>query len=43
MDFWNIGLDEERNSLLKEIRELQNEIEEIEKSIPPHDDRLHFR
>jgi hypothetical protein len=31
-----MGLDRDKNSLLREIRELENEIEEIEKSIPPH-------
>ena len=31
-----MGLVGDRNSLLKEIKELENEIEEIEKSIPPH-------
>ena len=31
-----MGLDGGKNSLLKEIEELENEIEEIEKSIPPH-------
>ena len=31
-----MGLDGDRNSLLKEIKELENEIEDIEKSIPPH-------
>ena len=31
-----MGLDAEKGSLLKEIEELENEIEEIEKSIPPH-------
>lgn len=36
MDFWNMGLDEDKNSLLKEIEELENEIKEIEKSILPH-------
>ena len=30
----------DRNSLLKEIEELENEIEEIEKSIPPHSVRF---
>ena len=30
-----MGLDEDKNSLLKEIEELESEIEEIEKSIPP--------
>jgi hypothetical protein len=31
-----MDLDREKNGLLKEIEELENEIEEIEKSIPPH-------
>jgi Mg2+ and Co2+ transporter CorA len=31
-----MGLGEDKNSLLKKIEELENEIEEIEKSIPPH-------
>jgi len=31
-----MGLDGEKNSLFKEIEELEKEIEEIEKSIPPH-------
>ena len=31
-----MGLDAEKGSLLKEIEELENEIEEIGKSIPPH-------
>jgi hypothetical protein len=31
-----MDLDREKNSLLKEIEELETEIEEIEKSIPPH-------
>jgi len=31
-----MGLDADKNSLLKEIEGLENEIEEIEKSIPPH-------
>jgi len=31
-----MDLDREKNSLLKEIEELESEIEEIEKSIPPH-------
>ena len=36
MDFRNMGLDKNKSSLLKEIEELENEIAEIEKSIPPH-------
>ena len=31
-----MGLDQEKNSLLKEIKKLEDEIEEIERSIPPH-------
>src|SRR4030042_3120423 len=31
-----MGLDGEKNSLFKEIEELEKEIEEIERSIPPH-------
>jgi hypothetical protein len=31
-----MGWDGEKNSLFKEIEELENEIGEIEKSIPPH-------
>jgi hypothetical protein len=31
-----MGLEKDKNSLLKDIEELENEIEEIEKSIPPH-------
>jgi hypothetical protein len=31
-----MDLDEHKNDLLKEIKELENEIEEIKKSIPPH-------
>ena len=31
-----MGSNENSDSLLKEIVELENEIEEIEKSIPPH-------
>jgi len=31
-----MGLDKDKNNLLKEIEELENEIEEIKKSIPPH-------
>ena len=31
-----MGLDKNKNSLLKEVEELENEIEEIEKRIPPH-------
>jgi len=31
-----MDLDGEKNILLKEIKELESEIEEIEKSIPPH-------
>jgi DNA-binding transcriptional regulator GbsR (MarR family) len=34
-----MSLDENKNSLLKEIEELENEIEEIKKSIPPHSAR----
>ena len=39
MDFGNMGLDEERNSLLKEIQKLESEIAEIEKKVPPHSAR----
>lgn len=35
-----MDLDEDKNSLLKEIEELENEIEEIEKSVPPHSVRF---
>jgi hypothetical protein len=35
-EFRNMGWDGEKNSLFKEIEELENEIGEIEKSIPPH-------
>jgi hypothetical protein len=31
-----MGSDTDKNSLLKEIEELEREIEEIKKSIPPH-------
>ncbi|HUL29990.1 MAG TPA: hypothetical protein VLZ03_05995 [Thermodesulfobacteriota bacterium] len=31
-----MGLDQDKDSLQKEIEELENEIEEIERSIPPH-------
>ena len=31
-----MGLEKDKNSLLKEIEKLENEIEEIQKSIPPH-------
>lgn len=31
-----MGLDKDKNSLFKEIEELEREIQEIEKSIPPH-------
>jgi len=34
-----MGLTGDKNSLLEEIEELKNEIEEIEKSIPPHSAR----
>lgn len=34
-----MDLDDDKNSLLKEIEELENEIQEIEKSIPPHSAR----
>jgi predicted nuclease with TOPRIM domain len=36
MDFRNMGLDGDKNSLLKEIEDLESEIEEIKKRIPPH-------
>jgi predicted nuclease with TOPRIM domain len=36
MDFSNMGLDKDKNSLLKEIEELESEVEEIKKRIPPH-------
>ena len=36
MDFSRVGLDENQDDLLKEIKDLENEIEEIKKSIPPH-------
>ncbi len=31
-----MGLDEDKNCLVKEIEDLQSEIEEIRKRIPPH-------
>ena len=31
-----MGLDKDKNSLLKEIEELESEVEEIKKRIPPH-------
>jgi predicted nuclease with TOPRIM domain len=31
-----MGLDEDKNCLLKEIEDLESEIEEIRKRIPPH-------
>ncbi len=34
-----MGSDADKNSLLKEIKELEGEIEEIEKRIPPHSAR----
>ncbi len=34
-----MGSDADENSLLKEIKELEGEIEEIEKRIPPHSAR----
>jgi hypothetical protein len=34
-----MGLDDDKNSLLKEIEGLESEIEEIEKRIPPHSAR----
>jgi t-SNARE complex subunit (syntaxin) len=34
-----MDLDGEKNILLKEVKELESEIEEIEKSIPPHSAR----
>jgi hypothetical protein len=39
MDFSNMGLDGDKNILLKEIEELESEIEEIKKRIPPHSAR----
>jgi hypothetical protein len=36
MDFWKMGLGENKDDLLKEIEELESEVEEIEKRIPPH-------
>jgi hypothetical protein len=38
-DFSSMGLDDDKNSLLKEIEGLESEIEEIEKRIPPHSAR----
>jgi hypothetical protein len=35
-DFSKMGLDEDKNCLLKEIEDLESEIEEIKKRIPPH-------
>ncbi len=31
-----MSLDKDKNNLLKEIEDLESEIKEIEKSIPPH-------
>ena len=31
-----MGMDKNKNDLVREINELESEIEEIEKSIPPH-------
>jgi len=31
-----MGSNKDKNTLLKEIEELENEIREIERSIPPH-------
>ncbi len=36
MEFSNMPLDEDKKSLLKEIEELESEIKEIERTIPPH-------
>jgi len=36
MEFKRMVLDENQDDLLKEIKELEGEIEEIEKRIPPH-------
>ena len=36
MDFSNMGLDGDKDILLKEIEELESEIEEIKKRIPLH-------
>jgi hypothetical protein len=38
-DFNKMGLEGDKNSLLKEIEGLESEIEEIEKRIPPHSAR----
>jgi hypothetical protein len=35
MDFWKMGLDENKGDLLKEIEEHESEVEEIEKRTPP--------
>jgi uncharacterized protein YeeX (DUF496 family) len=32
----SVGLEKEKNKLLKEIEELEREIEDIKKRIPPH-------
>ena len=36
MDFSHMGLDGDKNILLKEIEELESEIGEIKKRSPPH-------
>ncbi|MCJ7784503.1 MAG: hypothetical protein MUP41_11270 [Desulfobacterales bacterium] len=36
MDFSNMGLDGNKDIFLKEIEELESEIEETKKRIPPH-------
>ena len=36
MEFSRMGSGENQDDLLKEIKELESEIEEIEKRIPPH-------
>ena len=35
-DFSHMGMDKNKNDLVREVDELESEIEEIEKRIPPH-------